>query len=307
MTAGRALLTGLIDYAGLFPPAGLSMAEAVQRFAVYRQGPDAWLLGRFILPASRLGEYHACRTARGRVDTWPLTVLIGPNTVADFRAVARVHEAHRVDGGPGSVAACDVKAETAAAIRQARTLAPPQASLAFELPTQGDTLAELLPAVKDVGGAAKIRTGGLVPAAVPSAGAVASFIWACASAQVPFKATAGLHRAIRGQRALTYAPDSPVAVLHGFLNLFLAAAAARALSRAGTDAGRAVAELEAILSRDAADPFTVTDESVRRGADAWSTEVLSDLRASVALSFGSCSFEEPVEDLRALGFLTTQS
>src|SRR5579875_1274910 len=57
----RALLTELIDYAGLFPPARLPLDQAIRNYARYRQGNDAWMLGRFIVPASRLEDlepYH---------------------------------------------------------------------------------------------------------------------------------------------------------------------------------------------------------------------------------------------------------
>src|SRR5262249_49286034 len=52
----RALLGGIIDYAGLFPPAKLPLAQAIQRYAKYRRQGDRWMLGRFVIPAARLGE-----------------------------------------------------------------------------------------------------------------------------------------------------------------------------------------------------------------------------------------------------------
>lgn len=52
----KALLTELIDYAGLFPPAKLSMTEAIQNYFAYRDSPHGWILARFICPATRLGE-----------------------------------------------------------------------------------------------------------------------------------------------------------------------------------------------------------------------------------------------------------
>ena len=60
MTAGlRALLTGVLDYAGLFPPAKLPLDEAIRDYARYRSGPHAWVLTRFVVPASRLDEVSA--------------------------------------------------------------------------------------------------------------------------------------------------------------------------------------------------------------------------------------------------------
>jgi hypothetical protein len=59
------LLDGILDYAGLFPPADLEMSQAVARYNDYRNGPDSWMLGRFICPVARLSEFE--RNAR---HTW---------------------------------------------------------------------------------------------------------------------------------------------------------------------------------------------------------------------------------------------
>ena len=54
--SARALLGGVVDYAGLFPPAALSMADAVAEYAAAQRGADAWMLGRFVLPAAPAGR-----------------------------------------------------------------------------------------------------------------------------------------------------------------------------------------------------------------------------------------------------------
>ncbi len=112
---------------------------------------------------------------------------------------------------------------------------------------------------------------------------------------MPWKATAGLHHPVRAVHALTYAGDSPRAVMHGFLNVFAAAALARA--------GASPADLEAVLSEG--DPT-----ALRLGADAlaWrhlraSADEVREARRTFATSFGSCSFAEPVAGLRELGVL----
>ncbi len=73
------LLAGLIDYAGLFPPAALPMADAVARYARYRQGAHAWALGRFIVPAARLEEFartlDAVESTVSAEAPWPVSVL----------------------------------------------------------------------------------------------------------------------------------------------------------------------------------------------------------------------------------------
>ena len=97
MSALRALLGGIVDYAGLFPPAALDMSTAVRNFAAYRHDPDAWMLGRFVVPIVRLDEFATARAAlTGERDRWQLTALFGADPERDIeqaRAFNRVHGA----------------------------------------------------------------------------------------------------------------------------------------------------------------------------------------------------------------------
>src|SRR5262249_3283632 len=110
--------------------------------------------------------------------------------------------------------------------------------------------------------------------------------------RLPFKATAGLHHPIRSPYALTYAADAPRAELHGFLNVFMAAAFAWHGQR----------PIERILAETDAGTFRFDEQARWRD---WSLTVgqIQEARHEFAHSFGSCSFEEPVHDLEALGFL----
>ncbi|HSB56150.1 MAG TPA: hypothetical protein VLD58_17435, partial [Gemmatimonadales bacterium] len=79
-TIERALLTGLVDYAGLFPPAGLSMRETMANFAAYQTRPDAYALARMVVPVSRLFEFEetwAGLDASARAARWPVSALAG--------------------------------------------------------------------------------------------------------------------------------------------------------------------------------------------------------------------------------------
>ncbi len=77
MSAKRALLSRLIDHAALFPPASLSMPDAIAADRAARRTPHAWMLDRFIVPASRLDELPADFTPRLSVvaDVDPLPAL----------------------------------------------------------------------------------------------------------------------------------------------------------------------------------------------------------------------------------------
>jgi hypothetical protein len=209
----RALLSGLIDYAGLFPPAQLDMAEAVRNFQRYRTGAQSWMLARFVVPEARAGE-----------------------APQDF---------------PLSVISADKKRERAGDVEY------------LEIPLSGELPASPL--------RAKIRTGGLTPDAYPSAETLAGFLCRAAKARIAFKATAGLHHPL---------PSPP---MHGFVNVFLAAALAWH--------GAGEAEVLGALADAEWAWHGLTAEQIRSA------------RRGFAISFGSCSFEEPVEDLRGLGWL----
>ncbi len=75
----RALLTEIIDYAGLFPPAQLSMQKAVANYAAYKNNRYQWMLGRFVVPGERLKEFAVSAknffSAGGK--PWRLSVLGG--------------------------------------------------------------------------------------------------------------------------------------------------------------------------------------------------------------------------------------
>lgn len=141
---------------------------------------------------------------------------------------------------------------------------------------------------------AKIRTGGLAPEQIPSVPAVAAFICRQARDRRPFKATAGLHHPVRGVYPLTYERDSPRAVMHGFLNVLLAAAFAW---HGHEDL------VEPILAEEDPAQLRFMEElAIWRGSELTTGKIVL-ARCDFIHSFGSCSFEEPVRDLQALGFL----
>jgi hypothetical protein len=149
-----------------------------------------------------------------------------------------------------------------------------------------------LDSVKHAGCFAKIRTGGVKPEAIPSVADVANFIRTCADRRLAFKATAGLHHPVRAEYALTYEPDAPRAVMHGFLNVFLAAAFAWHGDR----------DIDPVLAETDPAAFRFDDAAHWRDRSL-SEEQIRDARTNFAHAFGSCSFDEPVRDLQSLGLL----
>ncbi|HLO42032.1 MAG TPA: hypothetical protein VK176_13480, partial [Phycisphaerales bacterium] len=165
----------------------------------------------------------------------------------------------------------------------------------FEFPVTTDCRG-FIAALAGNSAGAKLRTGGVVGNAFPTVDEVASFLHACASIDIPFKATAGLHHPVRGQHNLTYEPQSPCCTMHGFLNLFIAATLLRSI-KPDMNLTRQV------LGEEDPESFRVSEELI--GWREFLVEVgdVALARESFALSFGSCSFDEPVEDLKKLGLL----
>jgi hypothetical protein len=148
--------------------------------------------------------------------------------------------------------------------------------------------------VKSAGSFGKIRMGAVTANGIPSVEEVAEHISICARLRLPFKATAGLHHPIRSLQALTYHHDAPRAAMHGFVNVFLAAGFAFQ--------GFGEHQIEHILAEKDPAAFRFDDEAHWRDL-ALTTGEIAAMRKHFAHSFGSCSFEEPVQELEALGWL----
>ncbi|MGI8743144.1 MAG: hypothetical protein ACR2NN_11365 [Bryobacteraceae bacterium] len=281
----RTLLTGLIDYAGLFPPASLDMASAVREFESYRASEFAWALGRFIVPASRLDELEA---AMGN-GFGPLSVLIGSDRNRDVAQIHAFAQRH-----PGAIETIEVKAATVENIRNISQGTPSELPTFFEIPVT-DSRATLLSAISEEGCCAKIRTGGVQPDAFPSADDLVRFLQLSSILGVPFKATAGLHHPIRGSHKMTYEEHSPCAVMHGFVNVFLAAGFVR--NHMPT---QLVTEL---IEEQSPEAFQFGEDGVRWRNNRLSKDEMAAMRNNFGVAFGSCSFEEPIEDLRSMSLL----
>jgi hypothetical protein len=296
MTALESLLPRLIDYAGLFPPAGLGMDTAVRNYDSYRNGQHNGLLGRFIVPAKRLAEYEdAVRNAGVDGSAWSLSVLASTGE-AELLARFNTGADESGRGGCGSIDVLEVKAASAREIQDAAKAFGGKYQLYFETPLERS--ATLLPAIAVARGRAKIRTGGEVPSAIPEESRVLEFLRIASERRLPFKATAGLHHALRGPQRLTYKPDSKMAVMHGFLNVFCAAALLWHHQDQRQEAAWMLAE------RDS-DAITMGDGTMTwlNSGVTLTAEQMRIAHERFCIAFGSCSFTEPVEELEAQGWL----
>jgi len=285
------LLGGAVDFAGLFPPAALSMQDAVARYAEYLAGADRWALGRFVVPATSLDAFADAATphlAPGG-PPWSLSVLFGADAAADL---SRVEALHTRLAGRVRADAFEVRAGSPEAVERLAGTLPKGPDVFVEIPLADDP-APLVRAIGRAALCAKARTGGVSADAFPAAGALADFLEACVSAGVRFKLTAGLHHPLRGSYPLTYAPDSPRATMYGYLNALLAVAL---LQQGGADRAEVLAALQE------SDPAAL---GASGGALVWrgrtfDARALGAARAAGMTGFGSCSFREPVDELALL-------
>jgi hypothetical protein len=292
----RVLLRGVVDYAGLFPPASLDMTAAASEYATQRGSSDAWMLGRFVLPAARLTEFEQAATPvmpREAWQSWALSALLSGEVEEDIARAEQFNERHR-DARQGAVHVDTVELKVHAAhdVAHAGELLDRRFDTYMEVPVTEDP-AQIIEAIARTHAKAKIRMGGTTPDAFPTSAQVARFIARCLGHNVGFKATAGLHHPWRNEYRLTYAPDAVRGAMFGFLNVLLATAALGS----GAPESTAVELLEA-----ASGSVEFTPEGARAPGIALGVADLAKAR-DVMASFGSCSFREPVDDLRALHLL----
>lgn len=279
-----ALLRGVIDYAGLFPPASLSLDQSIRNYAKYLKSQDTWMLGRFICPATKLNELLPyVQELFSRELQLPLSVLGrgGTNDAVsqDFKEIA----AFRAAAGPRAViGAFEMKAGD-----KPGTYEWPAASCDIYLEFPWDRI-DL--GVRADGHGFKLRTGGVEPAAFPSVQLVAQAIARCRDVCQPMKFTAGLHHPIRHYN------ESVKTKMHGFINVFVAGVLAH--SR-----GLSQDQVESVLSDEDASNFRFEDETLRWKDHQATVSEITAARREFVTSFGSCSFDEPREDLRSLGWM----
>jgi hypothetical protein len=300
MNSIRILLDGVIDYAGLFPPASLGMQAAVQSYAKYLADAHADLLGRFVVPVQKLSDFEDAAThllPRGNpVYPWRLSAICSGNLIRDLEEVVdfNLFHAKNENAGAAVVDTIELKIETPDEIQRAMYLIPRSLNIYFEIPITKDP-ATLIEAISAARARVKVRTGGLSAEAFPNLDDLARFIRLCVEQRAPFKATAGLHHALRGNYKFTYDNDSASGMMLGFLNLFLATAFAR------FDLDET--EIRDLLAETTAAAFSFDEEGVQWRRHRLTLKQLELARQQIIMAFGSCSFTEPLAELKALNLL----
>jgi len=314
MNSLKTFLSQIIDYAGLYPPASLPLEDAIHNFVKYQSGAEAWMLSRFIIPAKRLGELSQFTeqsfsregvlafSALGRggrdvseflenlkLDIGDINAFRDLHGVRVFVDMFEVVLPTSVLGSSSSVHDLVNKA--------AEVLNKNGLTVFFESPfgegwqTRAEKLMRILRKFKDRHVGFKLRTGGVAADAFPSVEQVA---WAIASARdagVPMKFTAGLHHPMRHYN------EGMQTKMHGFLNVFGAGVLA-------VTKNLSIGQIQMILEDENPVNFMFDETSFAWKGLRVVTPEVRHARQQV-VSFGSCSFDEPREDLQSMGFLTS--
>lgn len=269
----EALLRQAVDYAGMFPPAGLSIGDATTMYNRHRAGADAWIVGAFVIAAERLAELDPA--------VGPVSVVLNTPSAAAVEHVLQSEARMRIAALEFHPVAPDQVAALSAAV-------PDSVQAYFEIPPDDD-LERGLDAVAACGALAKIRTGGLTPAAFPPASSLSRFFRACRDRGLAAKATAGLHHAVSGCYPLTYETASASVPMYGFLNVCTAAALVQL--------GATEDDVLHALRESSASAFRFDDQGMEWRGRRLSTNDLRAMRQALFRSFGSCSLREPIDEL----------
>ena len=289
----RALLRRLVDYAGLFPPASMSMSDAAFEYAAQLRSRDAWMLGRFVVPVERLDELASAAHPLfdDQSEPWRLSALIGADVPSAGTTIREFNAAHR---SRFVVDVVECRPLAAGAVSQAVGALPGELRSFVELPLDDDPR-EMLEEINAAGAWAKVRTGGVTADAFPTATQLARLIVRAAESRVPFKATAGLHHPVAGEYALTYASDAPRGRMFGFVTLFAATAFAQS--------GVSDSMLVRLLEEENPSAIEFDADAIRWNGLSSSVKQITSARISLGISFGSCSFAEPVDGLRSMSLI----
>ena len=298
----QALLARSIDYAGMFPPCSLALEPALQNQTQYFRSPEAWMLKTFVLSVE---HFDAARPLLSLFDpVHPLHVAaLGPKTananafleaLEEADAAIRSLSRHNVDLISVSQLEMWLPQDVDLPIlREARSIIGNLPAF-WEAPVERapetiTLLAELNSDMDEPTFGFKLRTGGVTPDAFPTSAQIARALVVPATHQVPIKFTAGLHHPLRQYR------EEVQTRMHGFLNV-LGAAILAAEHKWNEKQTAAMLEDENPKSFSFDDEFFAWRE--------WKIDIerLSNRRKFVT-SFGSCSFDEPREDLRTLNLL----
>lgn len=286
----RAFASGLIDYAGLFPPASLELSQVVENYITYHKWAEHWMLARLICPVTQLNELGKNIRMLGGVENKVGVIGLVGSAASSTEIGTNINAFHQKYGDSAQIESIECKLnelETKEAISSLVSLTP---YTTFFETTNSDRIDEVLKLLQQVGAGFKLRCGGLKAQEFPSVEEMARSIILCREANVPVKFTAGLHHPLRHYNQTT------LCKMHGYVNVFGGAMLDHVHHLPQK-------ELENILSDEESSHFQFTDDAFQWNNLSIDVETITSLRQSSILSYGSCSFEEPIDDMKELGWL----
>lgn len=295
---------GLIDYAGLFPPAALPLRDSVDHFFHYMQGDDAWMLGSFVLPMAQLEALGEILGEQGSEEEMALTVLPKPmETEEDIDQILRQDlrgVRHFLNEWEGRVRVDSFEMPLPDGLDSGEAVSQimdcfceegfSEQKVYFEC--KPENLNEfLLEALRVHDGAYyKLRCGGVNAEAFPAAEQIVAVIQMCRRTGVGMKFTAGLHHPVR------HYSEEVKCKMFGFFNVFGAVMLAQEYDFDDATLLDLVKEENSQAFRFSDDGFFWRDWCI-------APDRIQQLREELCHSYGSCSFDEPREDLVQLGWL----
>lgn len=325
-TAFKALMNGIIDYAGLFPPAKLPMADAIRNYLKYKNGVHEWMLSRFICQPKRFGELEKYRDEFGTAGQ-PLHISVlgrgGKNSEdflqgleEDMNLVKEFAEGGDIEFGAYEVRFPEEILEESNPVRISEFLNKVSEMIESGIPDgimpfyegalRGEWIKSIEALIEGISyhnvfvqskqfdkyhlAGYKLRCGGADQSLYPTPEEVAHVILTCKRHQIAMKATAGLHHPLR------HFNKAEQLKMHGFLNVFGAGILAQYHDLN-------IHEIAAIIEDENSENFAFTNSDFRWKHLSVTVNQIEGARKERMISFGSCSFDEPREDLRELGYL----
>ncbi len=308
----QTLLSKIIDYAGLYPPANLPLEDAICNFVKYQIDSDEWMLSRFIIPAKRLTELsQLAEQVFPREEVLAFSVLgRGGKDAHEFLENLKLDiediYAFRKNHGIGVLvdmfevvlpasalgdnsSTLDLVNEAVDVLNKNGLIVFFEASYGEGWQVRAEKLIRSLRKIKDKHVGFKLRTGGVTADAFPSTEQVAWAIASTRDAGIPMKCTAGLHHPVRHYN------ENVQTKMHGFINVFGAGvlAVAHKLSQE---------QIKSILEDENPASFVFNNNGFAWKNLRVATSKILHARHQI-VSFGSCSFDEPREDLQKIGLL----
>ncbi|MEC8875238.1 MAG: hypothetical protein VYE50_01530 [Candidatus Thermoplasmatota archaeon] len=330
----RTFMDGLIDYAGLFPPANLPLNRAIDDYIKHLKGENSWMLGRFIIPVSRLDELDVFVTLFDEIGPLRLSAL-GNGGISDDKYlsnigqdIAKIKDYRKKHDGKVEIDVYECKMpsnspskrtmEEATDLLNKNNLSHyhefpelPDVGINYSTNEDESSWDEVIPPTVSMmsrldGAGIKLRCGGIVKEAFPSVEQVSAMIQTCALTGISMKCTAGLHHPIR------HFADEYDSYMHGFINTFGAGIFTSNFPNPSNSQEKF--RMFILLSHMIGDQKPENFEFRKKGM-VWKVgdergtifefdnESILNCRNKKMISYGSCSFQEPIDDLKQLGWM----